>query len=124
MNEAPPPTPRRLWSTAQAYAMAVVWVAFAILVRLALDPILGNRYTYTTVFLAVLASAAMSGRGPGLFAAVLGTAATNFFLIPPRNAFTVDDGTGNVGQLLNLLISVGIAALGGSLRAARDRASA
>jgi PAS domain S-box-containing protein len=99
-------------------------VAAAILLRLSLDPIFGNRYTYTIVFLAILASAASSGRGPGLFAAVVGTAATNYFLIPPRYAFTIDDGTGNVGQLLNLAISVGIAALGGSLRAAHEKAKA
>jgi K+-sensing histidine kinase KdpD len=72
------------------YGVAVVVVAFATLVRLLLDPLLGDLYPYATVFLAVLFSASHHGFGPGLAATICGGLLANYFLIPPRGHFSLN----------------------------------
>jgi PAS domain S-box-containing protein len=104
------------------YGGAIGTVALALAARRLLDPWLGDLYPYPTFFVAILVSAAFWGTGPGVTAAVLGELAVNYFLIQPRNEFTIEDRAHNLGQMLNLLIGVGIALIGGAMRKARTTA--
>jgi hypothetical protein len=55
--------------------MALAAVAVAVAVRLSLDPLLGDRLPFLTLFVAVGAAAWYGGRGPGLLALAGGAAA-------------------------------------------------
>jgi PAS domain S-box-containing protein len=67
--------------------MAVLAVATALAVRLAIDPLVGERGAYLTFILAVALSAWVGGLGPALLATFLGTLATQWFFVPRRGSF-------------------------------------
>jgi len=71
------------------YAIAALAVSAAVGLRLALDPLLGTQAPYVTFFLAVLVSARLGGRGPGLAATVLGVLSALYFFLEPRFSFVV-----------------------------------
>ena len=107
-----------------AYGVAVASIAAAIALRLVLDPILGTRFPYATLFLAVLVSAWFGGLGPAVCASLIGAVASTWFLVEPRYRLVIDDLEGWGGLALYLAVSLGIAALGGAMRRARDAAHA
>jgi PAS domain-containing protein len=69
--------------TVGAYALAFVAVGLATALRIALDPYVEG-VQFITFFPAIVITAVISGFGAGLLAAVLGTAATDFFVLEPR----------------------------------------
>jgi PAS domain S-box-containing protein len=85
--------------TVGAYALAVVSVAIATALRVALD-----RYVegvqFITFFPAVVITTAISGFGAGLLAAVLSTAAADFFVLEPRFSFLPETSADLVELLL------------------------
>ncbi|HSP99333.1 MAG TPA: PAS domain S-box protein, partial [Candidatus Dormibacteraeota bacterium] len=89
-----------------------------------LDPMLGTRFPFATLFAAVLVSAWFGGFGPGLAASLMGAEAATWFLLDPRHRVWADDAEGQAGLVLYLAVSLGIAAIGGAMRRARRRAEA
>jgi PAS domain S-box-containing protein len=73
--------------TVGAYALAVVSVGVATVLRVALDPFLVGAQ-FVTFFPAVVITTLISGFGGGLFCAVLSTAAADFFVLVPRFSFS------------------------------------
>jgi PAS domain S-box-containing protein len=71
----------------QRYASAAGLVSIALVVRLLLEPVVGDAAPYFTFFLAVIASAAWLGTRAGGFALVLGAFLASFFFVPPHLAF-------------------------------------
>jgi PAS domain S-box-containing protein len=116
--------PNSTASSTLRYGCAFVSIALAAGARLLLDPLLGDKLPYATLFLAVLLTAAYGGLGPALAAVVLGALSANYFLIAPRGNFALADSDQQIGMLLYLSVSLGIATLGGATRAARRRAEA
>lgn len=106
------------------YGAAVAAVILAVLVRLALDPALGDLFPFTILYFAILIVAGYGGRGPALLATVLGALATVRFLLPPRGSFALRGVENQAGLALYLAVGSGIALLGGPLRDARKRARA
>ncbi len=106
------------------YALAVAAVALATAARRVLDPWLGDRFPFATLFLAVLIVAALAGRGPALAATALGTVVAAIFLIPPLDILAVEGVDSRYGLILFVLVGSGIALLGGALRQQRLRAEA
>jgi PAS domain S-box-containing protein len=104
------------------YGGAFVAVILAVLVRLALDPVLGERFPFATLFFAVLIVAGYGGRGPALAATAFGALVSARFLLPPRNGFALRGIEEQAGMVLYLAMGLGIALLGGTLRTARRRA--
>jgi PAS domain S-box-containing protein len=111
-----------LRSFAFRYGCAAASVAAATWMRLLLDPWVGDRFPYATVFFAVLVTAWVGGLRPALAAAVLGGAAANYWLIPPRGRFGIEGVQEFVGLALYGGTSLGIALIGGAMHAARRRA--
>jgi PAS domain S-box-containing protein len=73
-----------------AYALALVAVGVATVLRVALDPyVVGVQFI--TFFPAIVITTVISGFGAGFFCAVLSTAAADFFVLSPRFSFYVDD---------------------------------
>ena len=75
--------------TATYYLLAALGVAVVAWLTSALLPILGLASSAMLFLLPVLFAAARGGLGPGLVAALIGAAAYNYFLLPPRFTFRV-----------------------------------
>lgn len=103
------------------YAAAIACVALATLVRVALDPVLGIRFPFATLFFAVVFSAWFGGFGPALLASVIGVLTSAVWLLEPRGALYVDPQS-QFGLALYAAVSIGIAILGGGMQRARTRA--
>src|SRR5262245_55945343 len=71
----------------RSYAVAVVAIVAAFLLRLTFLSTLGDRAPYFFFLLAVLAAAWYGGLKPGLLATVLGGLLGTAFFIPPWNWF-------------------------------------
>jgi PAS domain S-box-containing protein len=84
--------------TVGAYALAVVSVGVATVLRLALDPyVMGVQFI--TFAPAIIITTVTSGFGAGFLCVVLSTAAADFFVLEPRWSFNVEDPA-NVANLL------------------------
>ena len=116
--------PERAGVGLKPYGVAALVVVAAIALRLSLDPILGTRFPFATVFFAVLVSAWVGGFGPALFATALGAAGSLWFLVEPRQRLWPADVESGGGLLLYLAVSVGIALIGRGMRRARREAEA
>lgn len=104
------------------YAVALAAVAAALGLRAALDPWLGGRVPYITLFGAVIVAAWFGGFGPGVVAAFAGFVGADLLFIEPRGTFTIAS-TERAPEMAAYLLSAGlIAALGGARQAARLRA--
>lgn len=100
------------------YGCAIVSIALATWVRLLLDPVLGSQIPYPTLLLAVLLTAWYGGVRPALLAVLLGVFSARYFLILPRGSFEFTGADQFLGLVLYLSVGVGIAVVGGALRAA------
>lgn len=94
-----------LWSRVRPYAWAVLGTAIAIICRLLMVPVLGTRFFYGTLYVAVVASAMFGGLGPALVATLLGAVAFDYFMIPPQFAFGLGGIDAQLGLALYLVIS-------------------
>lgn len=112
-----PPRERPPW---QQFAAAFSAVALAALLRLALDPLLGDRLPFVTFFLAILALVAYECDWPALVTALMASATVALYLfLAPRHHGVIDRENG--AALGAFLISGGIVVLLGSVARNRDR---
>ncbi|MEO8203798.1 MAG: PAS domain-containing protein [Betaproteobacteria bacterium] len=81
------------WPVAGPYAAVIGFVMFAVLLRWALDPWLGARLPFVTMFASVAASVWLGGARPAILAAVLGYVAGEFFFDESRAAVNLDAGS-------------------------------
>lgn len=114
----------RSGSWALRYGLALAAVAAATILRLALDPLVGMRFPFATLFFAVLVSAWVGGFGPALLATVSGAVAASWFLLAPRFRLLPSDPEDWGGLVLYLAVSLGIAAIGRAMQRARTEAEA
>jgi PAS domain S-box-containing protein len=111
-------------TTILRYAVAVLSIALATGLRLLLDPLLGSAFPFATLFLAVLVAAWYGGFGPAVAATVLGAVASVWLLLTPHDRPAVSGYEKEAGLALYVAVGFGIAALGGAMRTARQRAEA
>lgn len=104
------------------YSAAIASVVASTILRVILDPVLGIRFPFATIFFAVLFSAWFGGFGPALLASVLGGFASAWYLLPPRGTFFVESAHDQIGLLLYAAVSIGIALIGGNMRRTQMRA--
>ena len=77
------------------YGAAAACVTVALLLRLALNRLIGHRNPFATCFLAVLIVARFWGLGPGLFVAVAGGVGSSWLTMPAGRPFAASlDGVG------------------------------
>jgi PAS domain S-box-containing protein len=101
------------------YFIALLAIAAAVGLRAALDPWLGERLPYLTVFGGIIVAAWYGGAKPALLAAAAGWLACEFFFIEPRGAITFRGGQQLVEILAYGFSSLLIAGLGGAMQRAR-----
>ena len=105
------------------WVVALVAVAVALGLRAALDPWLGVRVPYITVYVAIIVAAWFGGVGPAFLAAVAAFLGVDYFFIEPRGALQIAHP--NWAELGAFLVSAAlIAGLGGAMHAARRRSEA
>jgi K+-sensing histidine kinase KdpD len=106
-----------------AYGIALVVTAGAILLRLLLDPILGDTLPLVTLFGAVAAAVWFGGYGPAAVPTVLGYVACAFLFIEPRGALGLNLSRNLIGFIAYLITCAIIVALGETARRGRSRLS-
>jgi PAS domain S-box-containing protein len=104
------------------YGLAIAATLLSLLVRLALDPTLGDHLPYLTFFLAVAITTLYGGLGASLAAVALGGLASNWFFIAPRQSLFLFSTMQQVGYIAYFAVALSIAALGHAWRLARRRA--
>jgi PAS domain S-box-containing protein len=119
--EAVPTAPRRR-SRRRGYAVAVVGAATALLVRAALDPVLGAKYPYLIAFLAVIYVAWEAGFGPAVVCTVLTGGGTDFFFVAPDEGTFGGSFSDRLAFGLFLFSGLGTGVLGEAQQQARERA--
>ncbi len=105
------------------YGLAISSVGLAVVIRLPLAPVLGDRYPFFLFFVAIVVTAGYGGFGPGLLALFLSSlSVTYLFLASHASPHLLDSNS----QLMFCFLTVALAitVLGGSMRTARLRARA
>ncbi|MBL8850962.1 MAG: PAS domain S-box protein [Planctomycetaceae bacterium] len=87
-----------------AYGVALVAAVGGALVRLAFDPLFGDRFPFLFAFLLSLFVARYVGRGPALFTLLTSTAAVVWLITEPRYSFRIELREQQVGMCLNLIV--------------------
>jgi PAS domain S-box-containing protein len=105
------------------YLVALAAVCAALVLRVVLDPWLGARVPYITLFGAIIVAAWYGGAGPALFAAVTAWIVVQLLLVEPIGEIHLR-GIEDVIELIAYTVSsVLIAGLGGAMQSARRRSA-
>ena len=102
--------------------LAIAATALATGLCFALDPYMSVAGLAMVYLVAVIATAALLDRGPGVVAALLCVSALNFFFVPPRHTFEVDSPEYLWTLAVLLVVSVLLNGLIASQRTRRARA--
>jgi len=105
------------------YLIALLAVCAALGLRAGLDPWLGARVPYITLFGAVIVAAWFGGAGPALAAAPVAWLGAQFLFIEPRGQLHWHGTESLIEVLAYALSTVLIAALGGAMQSARRRSA-
>ena len=108
----------RFW----AYGVSLAAIAAALVARVLLDPWLGDRFSFITLFLAVPFAAWYGGKGPALLALVAGAFGVAFFILQPRYTFQIGHIDYQVGLVLYCIVCFASIAMFESLRRNRQQA--
>jgi PAS domain S-box-containing protein len=104
-----------------AYGLMLVVTAAALVVRLLLDPLLGHRVPFITMFSSVIFTAWYCGRGPALVSLALGSIVVVYFVLEPRYSLVVDEFEYRIGLALFVVTGLGCIAAFDALERARQR---
>lgn len=107
---------RTLKKEAGRYALAALAAVAALLLRYALDPLLGDKNPYHTLWLAIVFTAWYCGIGPSILAITIGVLGTWYWFLPPYHSFVIHDQSEIFGMLGFLAFSAVIVVLGESTR--------
>lgn len=103
------------------YAIPLAVLFIAIVVRLLLDPLIGNQLPFVTLFAAVAFAAWYGGRWPGFLVLVLGALSAAFFWYEPKHQFIVHTSDAYLGLTFFALGSCALIVMMESLRSARQK---
>jgi PAS domain S-box-containing protein len=108
---------------AKAYLLAIAALAVSVVLRLLLDPWLGDTLPFVTIFGAVAYAGWTGGYGPAALVVALGYVATHYLFIPPRGQFGLRHALEFIGLLAYLFTCAVIVLLGESARRATRQAN-
>jgi PAS domain S-box-containing protein len=109
---------RRPWFP---YLVALLAVCVALGLRATLDPWLGARVPYITLFGAIIVAAWYGGAGPALAAALAAWVSAQLLFVEPRGQMVLPGTTALIEAVAYALSSLLIAGLGGAMQSARRR---
>jgi len=102
--------------TVTGYAVALLATAVALLVRLGLNPLLGDYVPYITVFPAIAFCAWYCGVGPSILSGIVALLGVRYLFIPPVHSLRVPNTPRAVGILGFLLFASVLVAMGEARR--------
>ncbi len=102
--------------TAARYAVALSATGLALLIRLAVNPFLGDYVPYITLFPTVAFCAWYCGVGPSMLAGILGIVGLRYWFMPPAHSLRVHGMQQAVGILAFWLVSGFLIAMGETRR--------
>ena len=105
------------------YGCAILSVGLAIVSSLVFSPIVGDRHPFFLFFIAIVMAAGYGGYGPSLLALALSWLSFDCFFLVPRARPTSFESKPQVAFAF-FAVGLAITVLGGSWRAARERARA
>lgn len=109
-------------SAVRAYGAAVAAVALATLIRVALDPWVGDHAPFMVFAFAVVAAAQAGGFRAGVTATILGIAISDYLLVPPRHTFFLHDPRGDLIMLIIFAaLGVALSLIGERLNRAKEQ---
>src|SRR6202051_1662254 len=103
-------------TTGMGYAVALFATVVALLVRLGLNPFLGDSVPYITLFPAVAFCAWYCGVGPSILSAVLALIGARYWFISPVHSLRIVGAAQVIGILVFLLVSGALMAMGETRR--------
>jgi PAS domain S-box-containing protein len=110
-----------LRSSLKNYGLGLVAVVVAVLLRLALDPLMGDALPLVTLFGAVAAAVWLGGYRVAIPVALIGYAACHYLFIAPRHHFDVSDVANLVGLVAYLFTCSLIIVFGEVARVGKTR---
>ena len=108
---------------AKAYATAIAALVAAVLLRWALDPLIGDTLPLVTLFGAVAIAVWVGGYRPAIVVAPLGYLVCNFLFIAPRGVIGPMDPSTVVGLTAYVFTCSLIIVIGEAMRVAKARAA-
>ena len=90
------------------YLLAFGCVVLAGVVRVLLDPWLGNNHPFSTFLLALIFVVSRCGLGPSIVALVLSLASANYFFLEPRYTFIIKGTAEQIGYLIDIICGVSV----------------
>src|SRR3954469_4798031 len=109
-------------SRIERYGIAVGATLIAFLVRLALNPVVKDRYPFASVILAVILVVWHAGFLPSLVPFGLGFLLADWTFVPPHHSFQLVDETNIAGNISYFFVGSAIILFGRSMHLARERA--
>lgn len=106
-----------------AYALGLVAVVLAVLLRWVLDPVMGDALPLVTLFGAVAASVWLGGYRVAIPVTLVGYLACHYLFIPPRGHFNFTNSANLVGLVAYLFTCTLIIVFGEAARVAQRRAT-
>src|ERR1700732_2892123 len=103
-------------TTVMGYAVALLATVVSLLVRLGLNPFLGDYLPYITLLPAVAFCAWYCGVGPSILSVVLALIGAQYWFIPPMHSLRVVGTAQVIGILLFVSVSSGLMAMGAARR--------
>src|ERR1700731_4778084 len=91
-------------TTGMRYAVALLATVVALLVRLALNPFLGDYVPYITLFPAVAFCAWYCGIGPSILSAILALIGARYWFIAPAHSLRIVSTPQVIGIVTFLLV--------------------
>jgi signal transduction histidine kinase len=104
------------------YAIAVILVLIALVVRLLLETVLQDNSPFLLFFIAVVLATWLGGFRPGILATLLSVVAANFFLIEPRYTFFISETGPLIAAVLFVVEGLFLSWIVTALRAERKHA--
>jgi len=108
-------------SATTRYAAAFLATAIALLIRLALSPVLGDYLPFITLFAAVAFSAWYCGTGASILAVVVALFGARYWFIHPLHAFSIPDAAQSLSMFVFLFASSIIITFGEMNRRNKER---
>jgi signal transduction histidine kinase len=105
--------------TRTRYAVALTVTGAALLVRLALNPVLGDYVPYITLFPAVAFCAWYCGLGPSILSVVLALIGARYWFIPPTHSLRIV-GTAQLVGIVAFLLASSVLVVMGEVRRRRE----
>lgn len=98
------------------YGLAMLAVAVCFVIRLLLNPVLGDKGAYAPFFIAVLVASWVSGWRVGLFAIVLSVLIADYFFVPPTHTLGLHGDSEWMNATLFASVSLALTAIGHTQR--------